>query len=47
METSSSSKKKNKNKAQKKPRHVRMAGGTSWEDETLGEWDPGKIGSSY
>jgi len=39
METSSSSKKKNKGKAPKKPRHVRMAGGTSWEDETLGEWD--------
>jgi len=19
-----------------------MAGGTTWEDETLGEWDPGK-----
>ena len=39
---SSSSKKKNKAKPPKKLRNVRMAGGTTWEDETLAEWDPGK-----
>ncbi|CAF1639298.1 unnamed protein product [Adineta ricciae] len=37
---SSSSKKKNKAKPPKKIRNVRMAGGTTWEDETLAEWDP-------
>jgi len=42
-ESSSTTKKKSKNKAPKKPRHVRMAGGTTWEDETLAEWDPGNI----
>lgn len=39
-ESSSTDKKKNKNKQPKKARHVRMAGGTTWEDETLAEWDP-------
>jgi hypothetical protein len=38
-ESSSTTKKKSKNKQPKKPRHVRMAGGTTWEDETLAEWD--------
>ena len=40
--SSSSAKKKSKNKPPKKIRHVRMAGGTTWEDETLADWDPGK-----
>ncbi|CAF0781325.1 unnamed protein product [Rotaria sp. Silwood1] len=39
-ESSSTAKKKNKAKPPKKLRHVRMAGGTTWEDETLAEWDP-------
>jgi len=39
-ESSSTTKKKSKTKPPKKPRHVRMAGGTTWEDETLAEWDP-------
>jgi hypothetical protein len=39
-ESSSTTKKKSKNKQPKKVRHVRMAGGTTWEDETLSEWDP-------
>ncbi|CAF1585063.1 unnamed protein product [Rotaria magnacalcarata] len=38
-EGSTTSKKKSKVKPPKKPRHVRMAGGTTWEDETLCEWD--------
>ena len=41
-ESSSTTKKKNKNKPQKKPRFVRMAGGTTWEDETLAEWENGR-----
>jgi len=41
-ESTSTTKKKSKNKPPKKVRHVRMAGGTTWEDETLAEWDPGK-----
>jgi len=32
--------KKSKNKQPKKPRNVRMAGGTTWEDESLADWDP-------
>lgn len=39
---SSTEKKKSKNKQPEKNRHIRMAGGTTWKDETLGEWDPGK-----
>jgi hypothetical protein len=39
-ESTSTTKKKSKNKPPKKVRHVRMAGGTTWEDETLAEWDP-------
>ncbi|CAF1031303.1 unnamed protein product [Rotaria sordida] len=38
-ESSSTTKKKSKTKQPKKIRHVRMAGGTTWEDETLAEWD--------
>ena len=41
-EASSSNKKKAKTKQLKKSRYVRMAGGTTWEDETLAEWDSGK-----
>ena len=41
-ESSSTTKKKSKNKQPKKPRNVRMAGGTTWEDESLADWDPGK-----
>jgi hypothetical protein len=27
----------------KKKRFVRMAGGQKWEDETLNDWDPGRV----
>jgi len=38
-EASSSNKKKNKNKLPKKVRNIRMAGGMTWDDETLADWD--------
>jgi len=38
-ENSSSSKKKGKSKMSKKSRYVRMAGGQTWEDESLAEWE--------
>ena len=30
-----------KEKKEKKKKFVRMAAGTTWEDTTLGDWDPG------
>jgi hypothetical protein len=30
-----------KEKKEKKKKFIRMAAGTTWEDPSLGEWDPG------
>ena len=32
-----------KEKKEKKKKFIRMAAGTTWEDPSLGEWDPGNI----